>query len=714
MKRWRQDYVAVIPAYNEGGTIRAVAAHTLKYLDRVVVVDDGSGDRTVDCLRELPVTILRHPRNLGKAAALWQGMQHAMTQGAAAVITLDGDGQHDPADIPTLLTVHRCHPSAIVIGARLHDRSAIPWLRYLANRFANFWISWAAGSRIQDSQSGFRLYPMAVLNEVGSRCDAMSGFAFESEVLIEAGRMGVPIRTVPVSAVYGRHLRQSHFRQVRDVVRITRMVAGKLWAKRLDISGLIKSRRPAISPSNPVDLPVISGGPGLPRRRRILFIAEAVTLAHVARAAALARTLDPDRYDVHVACDRRYLHLFENLPAMVHSIRSITGEQFQNRLRQGSPLYSSEELRAYVKQDLRLLADLNPDAVIGDFRLSLSVSARVAAIPYLTVTNAHWSPWARPHFVVPELAITDRFGPRLGQALFTLMRPFVFAQQASALNQVRKEYGLATVGYSLSRVFTEADHTLYADLPELVPTFDRPRHHHYLGPVLWSPDGTPSWWGDVPQDRPLAYVSLGTSGRPDLLSSVLWALHSLGMGTLVSTAGRRPTEQLPDNAWIAPYLPGISAAGRADLVICNGGSATVYQAFAAGVPVLGIPNNLDQYLMMEYVRRYGAGESLRAGEASLPLVARLATQIVQQPTYRLRAGRLAALTSSGHATSCLDQVLTQLLGLHSNGTGRRCGLQESASSTARDGWTDGEQTVRTEGPQPLQRSYKESSENVIL
>ena len=582
MKDWAGNYVAVIPAYNEAGTIRAVVAQTLQYIDRVVVVDDGSDDRTVDRLRELPVTILRHPRNLGKAAALWMGMQHAMAQRATAVVTLDGDGQHDPADIPTLMTLHRRDPSAIVIGARLHARRTIPQLRYFANLVANFWISWAAGSRIQDSQSGFRLYPIGVLNTAGSRCDATSGFAFESELLIEAGRRGASIRTIPVSVVYGRHLRQSHFRQVRDVARITRMVAGKLLTKRLDIAGLLKSRRPAVLIPNRARFLVSSEGSRLLPRRRILFIAEAVTLAHVARAAALARMLDPERYDVHLACDRRYLHLFKHLPATIHSIRSIRSEQFQDRLRRGSPLYTGDELRTYVQQDLRLLSDLNPDAVIGDFRLSLAVSARVAAIPYLTVTNAHWSPYARSHFVVPELAITQRFGPRLGQMLFTLMRPFVFAQQASAFNRIRREYGLPSIGYSLSKIFTEADHTLYADLPELVPTFNRPTHHHYLGPVLWSPDGKPLWWSDIPQDRPLAYVSLGTSGRPDLLSSVLWALHSVGIGALVSTAGRRPPDHLPDHTWIAPYLPGLSAARRVDLVICNGGSATVYQAFAAG------------------------------------------------------------------------------------------------------------------------------------
>ena len=126
-------------------------------------------------------------------------------EGATAVVTLDGDGQHEPEDIPALITYAPAGSLAIVIGARLHACTNIPWLRYLANRVANFWISWAAGSRIPDSQSGFRLYPTTVLNAVGSLCDPTSGFVFESELLIEAGRKGVPIRTVPVSAIYGRH-----------------------------------------------------------------------------------------------------------------------------------------------------------------------------------------------------------------------------------------------------------------------------------------------------------------------------------------------------------------------------------------------------------------------------------------------------------------------------------------------------------------------------
>ncbi|ODT46567.1 MAG: hypothetical protein ABS70_00580 [Nitrospira sp. SCN 59-13] len=655
-----KDAIAIIPAYNEAGTIHHVASRTLYYVEQVVVVDDGSTDQTVSSLRELPVTVLRHAKNLGKAAALRRGMQYAVAQGAGAIITLDGDGQHDPAAIPALLALHRLDPRAIVVAARRRHRHTIPRLRVLAQRIADFWISLAAGCTVEDSQSGFRLYPISAWTAAGWPCDSSSGFVFESEILIEAGRSGIPIRSVPISAIYGRHLRQSHFQSGRDIAAITRMVAGKILTEWREALRRFRRRQRAIGRARPS--PDATRPRQTPRRKpRILFVAEAVTLAHVARAVALARSLDPDHYEVHLACDRRYHHLFESVPAVMHPIRTISGQQFQDRLRRGDPLYRNEELHRYVEDDLRLFAQLRPDAVVGDFRLSLSVSARVAAVPYLTVTNAHWSPFAHQHFVVPELAITDRFGPRVGQALFTVMRPFVFAQQGYALNQVRRDYGLPALAYSLPHQFTDADVTLYADVPELVPTFHRPRHHHYLGPVLWSPDSVPRWWDSLHDSGRMAYVTLGTSGRADLLPLILDALEQLGLEALVSTAGRSIPGRLPPGTRVAQYLPGQAAAARADLVICNGGSATVYQALAAGKPVLGIPNNLDQYLMMDYVRRSGAGDYLRAGTVSRAAVTTLCEGLLGKPAFRDRANRLQrAIDQHGTARAFEDHLKSVL------------------------------------------------------
>ncbi|HET6675233.1 MAG TPA: glycosyltransferase [Nitrospiraceae bacterium] len=652
-------YAAIIPAYNEAATIYDVASRTLKFTPHVIVIDDGSNDGTAEALHDLPVVLLRQPGNLGKAAALWRGMQAAIGQGATAIITLDGDGQHEPESIPALVAMHRRVPSAIIIGSRLHDARHIPMMRYLANRVANFWISWAAGQSIADSQSGFRLYPTSLLGSLALTCDRSAGFVFESEVLIEAGRKGVRIQSVPVSAVYGRHLRRSHFRQGRDIARITRMVARKLISRNLDVPALIRSRRSQPPPpARRVDL--VDSPRTMESRRRLLFVAEAVSLAHIARTVALAQSLDRTRYDIHLACDPRRMNVFGQLCFSIHPIRSLDGGEFQDRLAKGNPLHTLAEVRDSVKEDLRIIAAVDPAAVIGDFRLSLSISARAAEVPYMTVTNAHWSPYARPHFIVPELAIASRFGPRLGQALFSLIRPAVFAHHAWAANKVRREYGFPAVGYSLSRVFTEADQTVYADLPELVPTYHLPSHHHYIGPISWAPHVRPPWWDTVPEHRPMAYVSLGSSGRSDLLPEVLQALENLGIGALVSTAGRRLPAVLPGQAWISDYLPGDQAAARADLVICNGGSATAYQALAAGVPVLGIPNNLDQYLMMHYMQKSGAGEFVRAGEASTGTLRRIVNKVLHEPLYRRRAISFQTAIQAGHGAQRFAALVEDL------------------------------------------------------
>ena len=120
-----------------------------------MVVDDGSSDGTAERLTARRSPLLRHPVNRGKAAGLRTAFQHAVALGAACVVTIDGDGQHQARDTAKLLAVWRCHPDRLVIGARLDDRARLPRLRYFGNRTACFWISWAAGHPIADTQSGF-------------------------------------------------------------------------------------------------------------------------------------------------------------------------------------------------------------------------------------------------------------------------------------------------------------------------------------------------------------------------------------------------------------------------------------------------------------------------------------------------------------------------------------------------------------------------------
>lgn len=229
----------VIPAYNEAATIRELVEQAARYAP-VFVVDDGSTDATARALQGAPATLMRNERNLGKAASLWRGATAALAGGAEAVVTLDGDGQHDPAAIPRLVEQARAEPGRIVIAARLRNRDSTPALRLFANRAANFWISWAAGHRIRDSQSGFRLYPAALLRQVDLPLDAAHGFVFESEILIEGARLGFPTTFIEIEAVYRPGARKSHFRH-RDTGLIVKMVARRLVRRGFYPLGLLRS-----------------------------------------------------------------------------------------------------------------------------------------------------------------------------------------------------------------------------------------------------------------------------------------------------------------------------------------------------------------------------------------------------------------------------------------------------------------------------------------
>lgn len=243
----------VIPAYNERATVRDVAGRSRRYCTNVIVVDDGSTDETAESLTGLDIILLRNEQNRGKADSLWRGFQHALMGGAAAVITLDADGQHAPEEIPSFITAALHDPEVFLIGARRVEQRKACSSRYAANRVADFWISWAAGRPIEDSQSGFRLYPARFLRNLTVKHGLNQSFVFESEVLIEAGRGGVQCLHIPVTVTPRTGPRPSHFRPVWDIARIARMVAWKILQRGLYLRGLLASIRS--SPANLLETP---------------------------------------------------------------------------------------------------------------------------------------------------------------------------------------------------------------------------------------------------------------------------------------------------------------------------------------------------------------------------------------------------------------------------------------------------------------------------
>lgn len=209
--------LAVIPALNAGRSVGPIARDSAEYAAGVLVVDDGSSDETSRVAAEAGAVVLRHETNRGKGAALKTGFAYALEHGFDGVVTIDADGQHLPHNIPELLSGRAEHRADLVIGARAHLFHQMLPRRRIANRLSAWSISKAAGKRIIDSQSGFRYYSSELIRSVPLRAD---GFDLESEVIVRAGRRGMTIISIPIELGFVDGLSTSHYRPVKDTLKI--------------------------------------------------------------------------------------------------------------------------------------------------------------------------------------------------------------------------------------------------------------------------------------------------------------------------------------------------------------------------------------------------------------------------------------------------------------------------------------------------------------
>ncbi len=220
-------WCVLIPCLNEEAAIQSVVESVLALGVPVIVIDDGSDDRTPGIVAALPVTLLRHDERRGKGEALRHGFHEALRQGYDAVLTMDGDGQHLASDIPRIVAAARRYPQHIVIGARLLDREQQPKGRRRANAVADWGISWACAQPVADTQSGQRWYPRAALALVDLPAE---NFVFEAALLIAASReKKLGVVSVPIASRYHGAFRPSHLKPVRDVTRITLYTIGRVF-----------------------------------------------------------------------------------------------------------------------------------------------------------------------------------------------------------------------------------------------------------------------------------------------------------------------------------------------------------------------------------------------------------------------------------------------------------------------------------------------------
>jgi glycosyltransferase involved in cell wall biosynthesis len=217
----RANVAALIPCYFEEKHIRDVATRAARQLDAVLVVDDGSTDRTSDEARAAGVEVEKHEKNAGKGAAIKTGLRALLNRPAVDyILILDGDGQHLPEEIPAFLEAENATGAPMIVGNRMGDTRDMPFVRRMTNRYMSWTISRVIGERVPDTQCGFRMFARSLAAEFLATESA--AFDFETEMLAIAARKGCAIAAAKVSTVYGDEVSKIH--PVRDTLKFFRLL----------------------------------------------------------------------------------------------------------------------------------------------------------------------------------------------------------------------------------------------------------------------------------------------------------------------------------------------------------------------------------------------------------------------------------------------------------------------------------------------------------
>lgn len=222
MKLNRNDIWCVIPVYNNAATIKNIVEQSACYIKNILVIDDGSTDADLsDLLKKTEAIVIGHEKNRGKGAAILTAIHYLKQKDAVSMITMDGDGQHLPKDLPLFINAIESDPESLYIGVRNFKQPSVPSSSRFGRKFSNMWFRVETGKECKDTQSGFRAYPVQLISKIKLHG---SFYDFEIEVIARAAWAQIPINEIMVNVVYGPpENRSSHFKKFRDNLRISLM-----------------------------------------------------------------------------------------------------------------------------------------------------------------------------------------------------------------------------------------------------------------------------------------------------------------------------------------------------------------------------------------------------------------------------------------------------------------------------------------------------------
>ncbi len=391
----------------------------------------------------------------------------------------------------------------------------------------------------------------------------------------------------------------------------------------------------------------------------VLLMPEGSVLAHVGRCLALADRLDHLGAAVSFAASGTHARRVQDAGYPVEPVATIPREALLARLRKGGSAFDERTLVEYIEDEIRLLREIRPDVVVGDFRPSLGISAVSESVPYVCIVNAVWTRYYGVRLEPPETWLPVRvLGKRILKALQPLAEPHVFAFYARPFDKVRRRYGLDPLR-DIRECMCSPGLNILPDSEELFPCRSLPDDYRYTGPILWEPEvPDPPWMNRLDSSAETAYLTMGSTGPIEQISRIAAQLLDQGMQVICTTSTGSP-EMWPDRDRFfgIRYAPGGKLCERADVVVCHAGNGTIYQALSRGTPLVGIPEFHDQEFNMQRIEELGLGLRARMGRRLAEEVVACVERVRSEESFSERAGRFRALRDTDGATNGAQEIL---------------------------------------------------------
>jgi UDP:flavonoid glycosyltransferase YjiC (YdhE family) len=319
-----------------------------------------------------------------------------------------------------------------------------------------------------------------------------------------------------------------------------------------------------------------------------------------------------------------------------------------------------------IQSDLSAIRRHAPDVVVGDMHWSLSAAARLCSVPYVSVVNATWTRYFDHKLEAFDGHLLTRL---LGRSSATRLLP-AFKQVAlwwwAMPYRARKNRMPRRPRVKTLLDVIEGDLTLLADVPEFCPTANTPASVRYVGPILWEPPHPPPTWLDrLDPERQTVYLSLGSTGGSHLAETARTVLDDPRFQVIMTTGRQVDAASLPASWHVTDYAPGALLMSRAHVSLNHGGNGTIYQALAAGIPVVGVPSHVDQQVQMQLCERAGVGVGVPVRGLTPVALREALHRVLEEPLYRENAQRLeAVLARTGGGADRSARLILSLTGVN--------------------------------------------------